>query len=1125
MTNRELALEALRKVDLAWTMHTQSVWEAVETDVATLHSGERAKLVAELAHLQSATDMTSPLGLALIGEAGAGKTHLVAAAHAHAKQNDIAFIFIDMTDVHDFWETALQGYVNSLQVPDEEGIQQFQKLLDFLIQYANAAFAYDHLANAKPRNLNWFSMKLLSALSRKHRAEVMQHQDVIRALVLLNSNDFMLQNLGYSWLLGIEIDEDDRRFYNFTQPVTVQISQRIAGLSWLMSLRGPTLLAVDQMDSIVTQHHLASGSSDEMDISDEQKVSRAIIEGIGGGLMGLRDVTVRTLTLVSCLSDTWEILGQTVVQSFRDRFQTPMLLSAVRHQNNAEEIIVKRLECAYQQVGFDPPYPSWPFAPQFLAEALDTSPRRILQRCHHHREACLAQGEVWELTSFGDSERTAPPPHHNDFVNVETALQTHRQQVDPLLLLDESNEDDQLARLVKKLCTWVVVENPLPDHIDSQIDINFGGGHRTKPLHARLRLIFRNEGDRERHLSIRGLQRTNAIAYQSRLRSAMVVSGIDRSLSFRHLMILRAGDVPSGKKTAALTNRFTTAGGHIAEPTEDDLRILLALEHLENEPGFQAWLRSRRPVSNLAFLHEAVTWLYSGIDMPLVNQPIHSQISAVPIEPLPVAKQTDTSSANGAGPQTFPAPSLVSTAEEADPADGAETKRNGSDEDQDDSAQLSDQIIAVGHRLIGTQLQNPVTVGLEALRKHTVVLAGSGAGKTVLVKRLIEEAALLGVPSIVVDGANDLARLGDEWPERPDLWSAEDAEKARAYHQQSEVVVWTPGLETGNPLNFEPLPDLAATVNEPGELELAVAMACDSLQEIVAAGRTHSDKLKQGILRAALEQFARIGGQGLESFVEYLSDLPAEATGGIRDAAKKASDMADRLRAEILVNPLLRQSGNVLDPALLFGIAAGESHSGELQHDAAHLKHERARISVLNLSGLPGLNAQQQFLNQLAMTLFTWIKKNPAPAEQALRGLLVIDEAKDFVPSRTTTPCKSSLLRLAAQARKYGLGLIFATQEPKSIDHQIIANCATQFFGRASSPAAIAVVEEQIQLRGGSGRDVARLTRGQFYAALEGASAPVKIQAPLCLSYHAPSPLTEEEVVARATTARPQMPA
>ena len=301
------------------------------------------------------------------------------------------------------------------------------------------------------------------------------------------------------------------------------------------------------------------------------------------------------------------------------------------------------------------------------------------------------------------------------------------------------------------------------------------------------------------------------------------------------------------------------------------------------------------------------------------------------------------------------------------------------------------------------------------------------------------------------------------------------------------------------------MPDLAAVVNDQSELDQAVDMARDALQEIVAPGTGNSASLKRGILRSALLYFARHGGGQLADFVGLLADLPVEAGGDISNAAKRAQEMADSLRAEMLSNPLLRINGTALDPALLFGV---------------HRASQQTRISVINLSGLPGLSAQQQFLNQLAMTLFTWIKKNPAPAEQPIRGLLVIDEAKDFIPSLGTTPCKANLLRLVAQARKYGLGLVFATQAPKSIDHNIIANCTLQFYGRANSPAAIEVVQEQLRLRGGTGQDVARLERGQFYATAESVNPPVKVQAPLCLSHHAATPLDEKDVLARARASR-----
>ena len=67
-----------------------------------------------------------------------------------------------------------------------------------------------------------------------------------------------------------------------------------------------------------------------------------------------------------------------------------------------------------------------------------------------------------------------------------------------------------------------------------------------------------------------------------------------------------------------------------------------------------------------------------------------------------------------------------------------------------------------------------VSVPLEALRKHTAIFAGTGSGKTVLIRRLVEECALQGVSAIVLDPNNDLARLGDPWPQPPHGWQEGD---------------------------------------------------------------------------------------------------------------------------------------------------------------------------------------------------------------------------------------------------------------------------------------------------------------------------------------------------------------
>ncbi len=62
------------------------------------------------------------------------------------------------------------------------------------------------------------------------------------------------------------------------------------------------------------------------------------------------------------------------------------------------------------------------------------------------------------------------------------------------------------------------------------------------------------------------------------------------------------------------------------------------------------------------------------------------------------------------------------------------------------------------------------------------------------------------------------------------------------------------------------------------------------------------------------------------------------------------------------------------------------------------------------------------------------------PATAGLR-----DEAQNFAPSMASTAIKASAIALARQGRKFGLGMIFATQAPKGIDTNIVSNCVTHW--------------------------------------------------------------------------------
>jgi hypothetical protein len=378
-----------------------------------------------------------------------------------------------------------------------------------------------------------------------------------------------------------------------------------------------------------------------------------------------------------------------------------------------------------------------------------------------------------------------------------------------------------------------------------------------------------------------------------------------------------------------------------------------------------------------------------------------------------------------------------------------------------------------------------------APKKVPTAQRGSGSGKTVLLRRLVEEAALAGIPAIVIDPNNDLSRLGDSWPERPAAFTDADAAQAAAYAERVEVVVWTPGVNAGNPLFLSVLPDFSGIGADPDERQQAVEMAAETLGPLAGARRG----LQRGVLADALRVFAERGGGSLGDFITLLADLP-DGVSDIGEAAKHAAKMADELRAAVATNPLLRVKGAVLDPKLLFFGA-----------DPA-----RTRISVINLSGLGSEAAREDFVNRLQMTLFGWIKRNPSP-----RGMLyVVDEAQTFLPAQRASPSLGSGIKLVAQGRKYGLGLVVATQVPKGLHNQIVSNCTTQFFGRQSAPATIAAAQEIMAAHGGAASDIGRLGAGEFYFATEGSGRPAKLTTPLCLSYHPANPPTPEQVVAAA---------
>lgn len=1060
-----MSLKALRDVDFSWVRSLQSIWTDLEDHVEgpneTVLDEVISKFLKQTMVAGNQAAVNYPNGLALVGPAGIGKTHLVAELRHRVWNAGGWFVLLDVLGLTDFWRSAALSFLTSLLQEMPNGRRQFEAVLAGVArrfkveQQVEAAFNTPNIEVRKIVDL------LIPGLMQVNQPAALQHRDVFRALCLLRSADPNLVSLGHSWLQGYDADEQARKDQGFQArpPAPVEL---VGGMSWIMSLAGPTLVALDQIDGVVNP------SSVELRGNDDIGAVQGLGDVLAAGLVQLHDVRLRGKTILACLSDSWKVLKERGGEAFWQRFDEPILLQGMNDTAAVKALIVSRLLPAYQAANFNPQFPSWPFSDAAIAgaAAVGMLPRTILMRCEGFRRACLEKRNVEICNSLvgekPDVGIVGSSPFEPDFASASSTV-----DVSALIVPQDDGEFSHLLQEVLDLFARQFEPN-------DSIDIVPKGDHvqKVSPLHGRLTFVYHDENDRERHFCFRALEHPHHISFQSRLRAALTASGISNQIPDRHLLIVRRGPIPSGAKTRELVDAFRKAGGVLINPSDDDLRTFATLRALrdkavgaEEKDAFEAWLRKEQPLLKTAFFKAA------GLSPP-------------PISRRPAAGAGDPGASTRVSThelvESTPAGEATDSTEE-----GSRGAANAYSLGKTDYAEA----IPVGRKM--TVAEEPVVLPTKLLPRHTAIIAGSGSGKTVLLRRLVEEAALAGIPSIVIDPNNDLSRLGDPWPRRPESFTAEDDTKSQRYRQLVEVVVWTPGIHAGNPLFLPVLPDFASLGNDKDERQQAVEMAAETLGPLAGA----KNALQRGVLVEALRHFASHGGGDLPSFTSLLADLP-EGLSPIGKADKLASGMADQLHAAVATNPLLKGEGPILDPKLLF-----------FSPDP-----KRIRISVINLSGLASDAAREDLVNRLQMTLFSWIKKNPSRA-----GLLyVVDEAQTFLPSQKPALSLGSGIKLVAQARKYGLGMIVATQAPRGIHNQVVSNCTTQFFGKQNAPATIGAAQEIIAASGGRADDLGKLKAGEFYFATEGSGKPSKLRTPICLSYHPSNPPTPDEVITRA---------
>lgn len=428
-------LRALQDADFGWVQSLDGIW----SDEGATDAGPNQDLIEGIiGEFIKLTKSLNPPGRVFVGQAGIGKTHFVGVLRRRAWAASGWFVLLDVVGITDFWKSAALSFVTSLLQEMPDGQRQYEAVIagvarQFKIEKeVKIAFESPSIEPKKIVDL------LVGGLMKKDPANALKHQDVFRALALLRSHDLATVGIAHAWLQGYEADPDMRRSLGFLTPPPSGV-EVVRGLSWVMGLAGPTLVAVDQIDGV-----LSAGSAP---VSSDFSESTTFADLLTGGLLDLTTVIGRGMIVMTTLLSSWETVQRTGPASLEQRFLAPVPLRLAKHGDFVRRLIADRLTPAYEQAGFTPVSPTGPFTDAaILSASVGITPRTILMRCDEHRKRCLAEQQVVPCLDLSGGSR--PPPTSMAEVNsFDRDFSSAQDSADLSGLLDDK-DDGKLGTLL-----------------------------------------------------------------------------------------------------------------------------------------------------------------------------------------------------------------------------------------------------------------------------------------------------------------------------------------------------------------------------------------------------------------------------------------------------------------------------------------------------------------------------------------------------------------------------------------------------------------------------------------------------------------------------------------------------
>jgi hypothetical protein len=382
------ALAALR---FNWAAVPDDVWRPLPFHVDGLHAGVVQAVRSGLDEVGT-SDGGSPIGLVLEGQRGSGKTHLLGWLRQQVQADGGYFFLVSLLSAQQFWVSVLASILDGLARPVPDSESQLRLLMRRLSARVGAPRAVRRAFMGESVLTKDALDAFITGLSAVDEHVVRTSQETARALALSASTDPAHRDIADNYFACDEEAVPGERAAWGMRRAARTAEEIVQELSRLLALTGPSVMAVDQIDVLLAQSALGADLANQSEADAVSRHHALVLEGVAGGLMSLRERTRRTLTVLACIPTTWRLIKTKATDTVRDRFLETPQLSTIKNRELARKIIAQRFDLYFRQLGFEPPYSTWPVRPEAFQDAGEFTPRAI---AYHHRRAHSRLFALW----------------------------------------------------------------------------------------------------------------------------------------------------------------------------------------------------------------------------------------------------------------------------------------------------------------------------------------------------------------------------------------------------------------------------------------------------------------------------------------------------------------------------------------------------------------------------------------------------------------------------------------------------------------------------------------------------------------------------------------------------------